>query len=216
MNVVLQRPMTLESFLVWEDKQPLRYEFDGYRPVAMTGGTAAHAAIQRNLLIALGTRLRGKPCQAFGSELKIQVAGRIRYPDAFVVCSPLAANDKIVSKPVVNFEILSDSTKNSDLITKNVEYRPTLRAALCDPATIQPRRHGIQTQGRGVGIRCAHHPGCHAELAGDRLQHSARGMLHRSAPRRPRRKQPGLKAFPLARQVLGFPPCLTTPARRST
>jgi len=125
MNVVLQRPMTLESFLVWEDKQPLRYEFDGYRPVAMTGGTAAHAAIQRNLLIALGTRLRGKPCQAFGSELKIQVAGRIRYPDAFVVCSPLAANDKIVSEPVVIFEILSDSTKNSDLITKNAEYRAT-------------------------------------------------------------------------------------------
>jgi len=125
MNVVLQRPMTLESFLVWEDKQPLRYEFDGYRPVAMTGGTAAHAAIQRNLLIALGTRLRGKPCQAFGSELKIQVAGRIRYPDAFVVCSPLAANAKIVSEPVVIFEILSDSTKNSDLITKNAEYRAT-------------------------------------------------------------------------------------------
>ncbi|MFC7473659.1 hypothetical protein ACFQS7_04800 [Dankookia sp. GCM10030260] len=26
--------------------------FDGYRPVAMTGGTAGHARIQRNLMIA--------------------------------------------------------------------------------------------------------------------------------------------------------------------
>ena len=80
MNVALRRPMTSAEFLDWEEQQPLRYEFDGLQPVAMTGGTAAQAAIQRNLAIAIGGRLRGRSCQFFGNDLKIEVAGKIRLP----------------------------------------------------------------------------------------------------------------------------------------
>jgi Uma2 family endonuclease len=109
--------MTLADFLAWEDKQDLRYEFDGFQPVAMTGGTAAHAFIQRNLAIAVGGRLRGQPCQFVGNDLKIEVAGRIRYPDGFVVCTPLSAQAKLVREPVVIFEVLSDSTGRTDLVT---------------------------------------------------------------------------------------------------
>jgi Uma2 family endonuclease len=125
MNVALPRRMTLQDFLEWEDKQPLRYEFDGRHPHAMAGGTAAHAAIQRHLLFALTARLRGKPCQPYGSELKIQVAGRIRYPDAFVVCTPVAPDTEIVTDLEVIFEALSDSSENDDLVVKNAEYRAT-------------------------------------------------------------------------------------------
>ena len=81
MNVALQSPWTTEQFLAWEEKQELRYEFDGFQPIAMAGGTANHAAIQRNLIYALTGGLRGKPCQPYGSDLKIAVADRpIRYP----------------------------------------------------------------------------------------------------------------------------------------
>ncbi len=125
MNVALRRPMSLTEFLAWEERQALRYEFDGFRPVAMTGGTAAHSAIQRNLLFCLTGRLRGQPCQPYGSELKIEVAGSIRYPDAFVVCTPVAPKDTVVRDPKVVFEILSESTANTDLIEKNAEYRAT-------------------------------------------------------------------------------------------
>lgn len=125
MNVVLRKPMSLGEFLSWEERQAPRYEFDGFQPVAMTGGTAAHSAIQRNLLFALTGRLRGKPCQPHGSELKIEVAGSIRYPDAFVTCAPVAPKDTVVREPVVVFEILSESTANTDLIEKNAEYRAT-------------------------------------------------------------------------------------------
>jgi hypothetical protein len=38
-------PMTLAEFLAWEERQELRYEFDGFAPVALTGGTRAHDAI---------------------------------------------------------------------------------------------------------------------------------------------------------------------------
>jgi Putative restriction endonuclease len=79
MNLALSKPMTLAEFLEWEERQPMRYEFDGVGPVAMSGGTALHAAIQRNLVITFGGRLRGKPCQFLGSDLKIRV-GDWPYP----------------------------------------------------------------------------------------------------------------------------------------
>ncbi|MEJ0044833.1 MAG: hypothetical protein WDN04_00735 [Rhodospirillales bacterium] len=34
MSVALHTPMTLAEFLVWEERQELRYEFDGFAPVA--------------------------------------------------------------------------------------------------------------------------------------------------------------------------------------
>jgi Uma2 family endonuclease len=123
MNVAMRKPMTLEQFLAWEERQELRYEFDGFWSVAMAGGTAAHSAIQRNLIFALTGRLRGKPCQPYGSDLKILVDGRIRYPDAFVVCTPVAPKTTVVANPVVVFEILSDSTSHDDLVIKHAEYR---------------------------------------------------------------------------------------------
>lgn len=125
MNVALRKPMTLAEFLAWEGRQELRWEFNGHEPVAMNGGTAAHAAIGRNLIFALTGRLRGKPCQPYGSNLKIEVAGRIRYPDAFVVCTPVPPGSHVVRDPVVVFEILSPSTQRVDLMEKNAEYRAT-------------------------------------------------------------------------------------------
>jgi Uma2 family endonuclease len=53
-SVSLERPMSLEEFLAWEERQELRWEFDGFAPMAMTGETAAHSAIQRNIYIAIG------------------------------------------------------------------------------------------------------------------------------------------------------------------
>jgi Uma2 family endonuclease len=119
------QPLDLQSFLEWEEHQALRYEFDGAAATAMVGGTAAHSAIQRNLAISVGGRLRGKLCQFHGMDLKILVAGSIRYPDGFVVCSPVPARAKVVSNPVVIFEVLSDSTARMDLGAKNREYEAT-------------------------------------------------------------------------------------------
>lgn len=114
MDVVLRQPMTPEQFLAWEECQDLRYEFDGFAPVAMAGGTAAHAAIQMNLYAALVTRLRGRRCRPYGSDLKVAVDGRFRYPDAFVVCTPVGPRQTFVTDPVVLFEIISESMANTE------------------------------------------------------------------------------------------------------
>jgi Uma2 family endonuclease len=117
--------MTLEEFLAWEAGQELRWEFDGFEPVAMTGGTAGHSAIERNLQIALGSRPRGKPCQVFTANLKVRVAGSIRYPDAFVVCTPAPRHATVVTDPIVVFQVLSPSTGSIDHFVKNQENRDT-------------------------------------------------------------------------------------------
>jgi Uma2 family endonuclease len=119
------KPVTLEAFLDWESRQELKYEFDGFQPVAMTGRTAARARIQFNLLGLLFNGLRGHRCQGYGSELKIQVAGRIRYRDAFIVRSPVLPGALVVHDPVVVFEILSPRTFDTDHFERNLEYRDT-------------------------------------------------------------------------------------------
>ena len=126
MSLAVGKPMSLAEFLEWEERQPLRYEFDGVSPVAMTDGTAGHADIQPNLAAALRTRLRGNPCRFYGSDLKFQVAeGHIRYPDGMVLCSPIDRTATVVHDPVVVFEVLSPTTTRNDRIVKAREYQAT-------------------------------------------------------------------------------------------
>jgi Uma2 family endonuclease len=125
----LPKPFTPEEFVDWEERQELRYEFDGFAAQAMTGGTLAHSAIQTNLLGALSSRLRGTPCCPHGSELKVRTATTIRYPDALVTCSRGDPRSTFAPDPVVIFEILSPSSAGQDLGAKNVEYQtlPSLK-----------------------------------------------------------------------------------------
>jgi Uma2 family endonuclease len=125
MSVAVRQPMSVAEFLAWEERQELRWEFDGFQPVAMTGGTAAHETIGGNILISVQTRLIGRRCRTFGPTLKIEVAGRIRYPDAFVVCTPVPPRSTVIRDPVVVFEVLSESTSRTDRIEKLREYGAT-------------------------------------------------------------------------------------------
>ena len=125
MSVAGSHTMTPAEFLDWEQRQETKYEFDGFAPVAMVGVTRAHSIIQGNILTALINRLRGTSCRPHGPELKVEVAGRIRYPDAFVACGAGGANDSIITDPVVIFEVLSPGSDRRDRITRNEEYRLT-------------------------------------------------------------------------------------------
>ncbi len=102
-------PLTLVEFLAWERTQPERYEFDGVQPVA------------------LANRIR-PPCEAFGPDLKVLTTGRIRYPDASVVCGASDDQSDLV-EPAVVFEVLSPSTALTDRRVKALEYAaaPSIR-----------------------------------------------------------------------------------------
>lgn len=124
MNVALRHAMSLEQFLAWAENQDQRYEFDGFRPVAMTGGTIRHSRLQRRLLACLDARLRGGPCEPLGPDAGIRTIGDIvRYPDALVTCTPQNDEGKLVSGAVVVFEIVSPGSSRLDRIVKVKEYQ---------------------------------------------------------------------------------------------
>ncbi len=123
MNVPLRTPWTQDEFLRWASTQEVRYEFDGFEPVAMTGGTLGHSMMTRSLHRALDARLRGKKCQPLGPDAGVSTRGQaVRYPDALVTCSKFERHARIVPKPVVVFEVISSSTSRTDRIIKVSEY----------------------------------------------------------------------------------------------
>ena len=115
--------MTSAEFLAWEATQGLRWEFDGFQRVAITGGTDAHAAVQGNVVTALTTRLRGKPCYARGPDMKVGIGSRYSYLDASVSCTPVSRSSTVAADPIVIFEVLSESTAKTDRMAKLTEYR---------------------------------------------------------------------------------------------
>ena len=125
MTIAQRRSMSLEQFLTWEERQERPFEFDGFGPVAMNGGTFAHDQITFNIRKALDTRLAGKPCCPCGPNVKIVAAGKVRYPDAIVTCSPIAPDATVINHPVVVFEVISEDSARTDRIEKLREYQAT-------------------------------------------------------------------------------------------
>jgi Uma2 family endonuclease len=122
--------MTRDQFLYWVQAQEGRYEFDGFQPVAMTGGTANHSRIIRNLHVALSARLRGTGCEALGPDAGLATVGNaVRYPDAMVTCAKFPGSALLIPGVVVPFEVLSPTSGRADRIDKLREYHavPSIR-----------------------------------------------------------------------------------------
>ncbi len=131
MNIALRRPrMTREEFFAWAQIQELRYEFDGFEPMAMTGGSVNHSRIIRNVHFALRARLRGTPCEPLGPDAGVATVGdAVRYPDALVTCTKTPGEAQVVPGVVVVFEVLSPTSGRVDRIEKVREYAavPSIR-----------------------------------------------------------------------------------------
>ncbi len=123
MNIALQNPWTQERFFAWAEAQDLRYEFDGFQPVAMTGGNARHSAICGNLNAALHGRLQGAPCRHLGPDAGVETINKaVRYPDALVTCTKFDLSSYTVPGVVVVFEVISPTSGKTDRIIKLNEY----------------------------------------------------------------------------------------------
>jgi Uma2 family endonuclease len=85
---------------------------------AMAGARNVHNRIATNTTVALGSRLRGRRCEAFNSDTKIRIRlprqVRFYYPDVSVVCRPNPPEDSFQDEPVAIFEVLSLATRRVD------------------------------------------------------------------------------------------------------
>lgn len=123
MTVAFQRAWTRQQFLDRAEAQEERYEFDGFRPVAVTDGNANHGTIIGDILFALIGRLGNGPCRALGPDAGVETAGEaVRFPDVLVTCTPHKGTDRVIPGVVIVFEVISPTSGRNDRIVKPREY----------------------------------------------------------------------------------------------
>jgi Uma2 family endonuclease len=134
-----QHYFTFEDYVEIAERSPSRVELWEGLILDMSGGSPRHSAICNNIGSILRVQLRGKPCRAFDSNLRVRsLAGnRTTYADVTVVCGPLEidSNDRAkqtVLNPAVLIEVLSPSTETDDKGAKLSCYQliPSVRAVI--------------------------------------------------------------------------------------
>ena len=127
MTAALKRNLiSVDDYLADELVSQVKYEYLGGVVYAMAGARIGHNIIQGNIFAALHSRLRGKRCRPFNSDMKIriQLADHVRfyYPDVSVICNSNLPNDSYQDEPAVIFEVVSRSTVRIDEGEKKDAY----------------------------------------------------------------------------------------------
>jgi Uma2 family endonuclease len=134
-NQTMAIPKTIKRYTPQEYyalERSADYKSDYYQGeiFSMAGGTALHSLISGNIVREVGNRLKGKPCLAYESNLRMGVlaTGLRCYPDVGVYCGPLVFDPADTSgetavNPSVLFEVLSKSTEAYDRGLKAENYR---------------------------------------------------------------------------------------------
>lgn len=121
------RHLPFEAFLISEDSSEIKHEYIGGEIHAMAGASRRHNLIAGNLFAALHSHLRGSPCRVFMSDmllhLKIGQDDIGYYPDVMVTCQPDDQHDRYLTQPTTLIEVLSDSTRRTDLREKFLAYQ---------------------------------------------------------------------------------------------
>ena len=159
MTAAHQIPLvSIDEYLADELRSDVRHEYTGGYVYAMAGGLNVHNTIATAFLVAIGSRLRGKPCQPFNSDTKVRVRlathTRFYYPDGMVVCHANPPGDTFQDQPVVIAEVLSPGTRRIDEGEKRDAYLtiPTLTDYLLID-TDKPRVVVYHREAGGFAIR---------------------------------------------------------------
>lgn len=120
--------VTLREYLELERKSEIRSEYIAGRIFVMSGASRRHNLIAVNLSREVSSQLRGKPCEAYVSDMRVKVAptGMYTYPDIVAVCDEPRFEDAQVDtllNPTVIVEVLSESTEAYDRGERFAHYR---------------------------------------------------------------------------------------------
>ncbi len=118
--------MDVATYLRLEATAPHKSEYVDGVLRSMAGAINRHNLIATNVSGILFGQLRGKPCRAYNSDTKIRIRRRestwFYYPDASVICLPNEPTDAYQDRPVIVLEVLSRSTRGTDLDEKLSHY----------------------------------------------------------------------------------------------
>jgi len=147
-------PMSSDAYLAFEraaEASGVKHEYvDGF-VYAMAGASRRHAAIVRQLTLALGPAANRQGCDLYTNDVKVRIAEAncYYYPDVVVTCDRGDQDPYVVERPTVIVEVLSPTTASTDRREKLINYRkmPSLTdILLVDPetATITHHRRGVE------------------------------------------------------------------------
>lgn len=127
MAVSAKKLYTPAEYIAREREVETRSEYIAGEIFAMAGASVFHNRITRNLMRQIDGQLRGKDCEAFGSDLRVATsASHYCYPDLTVVCGELELTDAsldTLTNPTLIVEVLSPTTEAWDRGGKAQRYR---------------------------------------------------------------------------------------------
>jgi Uma2 family endonuclease len=117
-----------QDYLEAERKASEKHEYYQGEIFAMGGALLPHNEIFSNLIVGIGSRLIGKNCKPYGSDLRIYIPANTlyTYPDISIICGKVETTDDqfdTATNPSVIIEILSKSTRDYDKGSKFTLYR---------------------------------------------------------------------------------------------
>jgi Uma2 family endonuclease len=120
--------VTPEEYLERERAAKVKSEYYDGRIYTMSGASRQHVRITVNTLASFHRQLRGRPCDAYSSDMRLNVSatGLYTYPDVAALCGePRFVDDAFdtLLNPAVLVEVLSDSTEAYDRGRKFEHYR---------------------------------------------------------------------------------------------
>ena len=128
MSALQKQFYTPEEYLEMERRAEYKSEYFAGEIVAMAGAKRKHNLIAVNVTASLYVQLRGKPCEVYANDMKVQAdkEKQFSYPDVVVVCGePQFRDDEddVLQNPTVIVEVLSPSTEACDRGEKFLRYR---------------------------------------------------------------------------------------------
>ena len=129
MSALPKRLFTPEEYLDLEVKAEYRSQYVAGEIFAMAGAQPIHNEVLFGLLLALGTRFRGRPCKTYFQDVRLQVntGDLYTYPDAMALCGEpkfeTSHKPHALLNPQVIFEVLSPSTEAFDRGEKFMRYQ---------------------------------------------------------------------------------------------
>lgn len=118
--------LTATDYLQGEETAEYKHEYLDGEVWAMSGASDEHVTIAGNLFALLKHALKGTPCRAYISDMKVHVekANAFFYPDIVVTCHPQDRDSRLFKQhPVFIAEVLSPSTEAFDRGQKFSTYR---------------------------------------------------------------------------------------------
>lgn len=115
--------MSVEEYLACEQKGDIRHEYVNGYIYALAGGSSRHNRIAGNIHVHLWQLAQGKPCRVYQEGMKLRTEDLFYYPDVMVVCNKPEPDPFFETEPCVLVEVLSPSTKNTDLREKLTTYK---------------------------------------------------------------------------------------------